>query len=353
MCSFPVVEHMKMHATTASDTSRLESLPPENVIFGGTPAMLAVRDSIHKVADTNIPVLLEGESGTGKEVIAKYIHRCSTWAAGPFVKVNCPAIPGTLVESELFGYEKGAFTGASGSKPGRVAMADCGVLFLDEISELAVELQSKLLQLLQDGQFSPIGGREDVKVNVRVICATNRQLPQEVAAGRFRQDLLYRINVVVLRLPPLRERPEDIPALVDFFLEHHSRAYKRRVYALSASAMNRLKVHNWPGNVRELENLMKRYVVLGDENAILSDLMLPTVANYMPQLPPDKSIALKKITKAAIKDLEGRIILNTLQQYRWNRKRAARALNISYRSLLYKLKDAGLDLRNTGEAVQD
>jgi two-component system response regulator AtoC len=314
--------------------------------------MLAVRDSIHKVTDTNLPVLLEGESGTGKEVIAKYIHRCSTWSAGPFVKVNCPAIPGTLVESELFGYEKGAFTGASGSKPGRVATADCGVLFLDEISELAIELQSKLLQLLQDGQFSPIGGREDVKVNVRVICATNRQLQQEVAAGRFRQDLLYRINVLVLRLPPLRERPEDIPALVDFFLEHHSRAYKRRVYALSASAMNRLKAHNWPGNIRELENLMKRYVVLGDENVIMSDLMLPTLANYMPQLPPDKSIALKKITKAAIKDLEGRIILNTLQQYRWNRKQAARALNISYRSLLYKLKEAGLDLRNTGEAVQ-
>jgi two-component system response regulator AtoC len=315
--------------------------------------MAAIRDSVHKVADTNIPVLIEGESGTGKEIIAKYLHRRSTWAAGPFVKVNCPAIPNTLVESELFGYEKGAFTGAFGAKPGRVAMADCGVLFLDEISELAIELQAKLLQLLQDGQFCPIGGREDTKVDVRVVCATNRQLQQEVAAGRFRQDLLYRINVVVLRLPPLRERTGDIPALVDHFLEQHSRAYKRKTQALSSSAMNRLKVHNWPGNIRELENLIKRYVVLGDEDVIMADLTAPAIANYIPELLPDKSIALKKVTRAAVKDLEGRIILNTLQAHRWNRKQAARALNISYRALLYKLKESGLDLKHSGEAARD
>lgn len=335
-----------MNATIASDMTLVDALPPNAVIFGSSPAMAAIQSKLGKVADTNIPVLIEGESGTGKEVIAKYIHRRSAWFEGPFVKVNCPAIPGTLVESELFGYEKGAFTGAFGSKPGRVAMANCGVLFLDEISELAIELQSKLLQLLQDGQFCPIGGREDTTVDVRVICATNRQLNQEVAAGRFRQDLLYRINVVVLHLPPLRERVEDIPALVNYFLERHCREYRRKAKPLSSSAMNRLKLHNWPGNIRELENLMKRYVVLGDEDAILTDLSAPAVESYTPQLPPGKSISLKKVTRAAMKDLEGKIILKTLQEYQWNRKQAARALNISYRALLYKLKESGLDLRN-------
>jgi two-component system, NtrC family, response regulator AtoC len=340
-----------MSATLASDIPMINALPPDNVIFGGTPAMSAIRANVLKIADTNIPVLIEGESGTGKEIIAKYIHRRSVWEAGPFVKINCPAIPATLLESELFGYEKGAFTGAFGSKPGRVAMANCGVLFLDEISELAIELQSKLLQLLQDGQFSPIGGRETMKVDVRIICATNRQLQQEVAGGRFRQDLLYRINVVVLHLPPLRERAADIPVLVNYFLAQLSRTYKRNTQPLSASAMNRLKVHHWPGNIRELENLMKRYVVLGTEDVIMSDLTAPALANFIPQLPRENSVALKKLTRAAVKDLEGKIILNTLQAHQWNRKRAARALNISYRSLLYKLKESGLDLRH-GQAAQ-
>src|SRR6516225_1948707 len=192
----------------------LGEMPPDSIVFGRTEAMQAVRDRLNKLAGANVPVLIQGESGTGKDIIARMIHAASPWKTGPWVKVNCPAIPGTLLESELFGYEKGAFTGAYGTKPGRVEMAHRGTPFLDEISELDLGLQSKLLQLLQDGQFSRIGSQEDKKVEVRVICATNRHLEQEVEAGSFRSDLFYRINVLNIHVPSLRERPGDIPILV-------------------------------------------------------------------------------------------------------------------------------------------
>ena len=190
--------------------------------------MQAVRDRLAKLAGANVPVLIQGESGTGKDIIARMIHAASPWRTGPWVKVNCPAIPGTLLESELFGYEKGAFTGAYGMKPGRVEMAHRGTLFLDEISELDMSLQSKLLQLLQDGQFCRIGAQEDKKVEVRVVCATNRKLEQEIENGTFRSDLFYRINVVNLHLPPLRDRAGDIPELVTYFLDYHNRKYNCR-----------------------------------------------------------------------------------------------------------------------------
>ena len=180
--------------------------------------MQAVRQRIEKVASANVPVLIRGESGTGKEILAKLVHCLSPWEDGPFVKVNCPAIPGTLLESELFGYEKGAFTGAYGTKPGRIELAHRGTLFLDEIAELDPGLQAKLLQLLQDGQFCRIGAQEDTRVEVRVVCATNRELEKEIEAGSFRQDLFYRINVVSIRLPALRERRQDIPELMGYFL---------------------------------------------------------------------------------------------------------------------------------------
>src|SRR6516162_1264320 len=208
-------------------------LPPDDVIFGSSSAGEAVRLSAEMAATTNLPVLLQGQSGTGKEILAQYIHRRSSWGNGAYVKVNCPAIPGTLLESELFGYEKGAFTGAYGTKPGRVEMAHRGTLFLDEISELDLGLQSKLLQLLQDGQFCRIGAQEDKKVEVRVVCATNRILEHEIENGTFRQDLFYRINVVNIALPPLRERRGDIEDLVAFFLEYYNRKYNCRARPLS------------------------------------------------------------------------------------------------------------------------
>jgi len=296
-----------------------------------------------KVASANVPVLIHGESGTGKDIIARMIHALSPWKSGPLVKVNCPAIPGTLLESELFGYEKGAFTGAYGSKPGRVELAHRGTLFLDEISELDLGLQSKLLQLLQDGQFCRIGAQEDKKVEVRVVCATNRKLEDEIENGTFRQDLYYRINVVNLGLPPLRERRGDIEVLVQYFLEYYNRKYNCKARPLSAELMVGLQKYHWPGNIRELENLMKRYVILGSEDVISNDMMARGEREiFNSDINLDGPISLKKLTRQATRELERKIILKVLQAHHWNRKQTARALSISYRALLYKIRDAGL-----------
>jgi two-component system response regulator AtoC len=320
----------------------LGEMPPDSVVFGTTDAMRALRERLAKIAGANVPVLIQGESGTGKDIIARMIHAASPWKTGPWVKVNCPAIPGTLLESELFGYEKGAFTGAYGMKPGRVEMAHRGTLFLDEISELDMALQSKLLQLLQDGQFCRIGAQEDKKVEVRVVCATNRKLEEEIGNGTFRADLFYRINVVNLHMPPLRERASDIPQLVDYFLEYYNRKFNSRANPLSADLMNALRKYHWPGNVRELENLMKRYVILGTEESISGDLRPHEPDFFSADISVDGPISLKKITRQAVRELERKIILKVLQHHHWNRKQAARALNISYRALLYKIRDAGL-----------
>jgi len=337
--------------TSNSFSSLVQSLgefPPEAVIFGSSEAMQALRSRMDKVASANVPVLIQGESGTGKDIIARMIHRKSPWKSGPFVKVNCPAIPGTLLESELFGYEKGAFTGAYGTKPGRVEMAHRGTLFLDEISELDLALQSKLLQLLQDGQFCRIGAQEDKKVEVRVVCATNRQLEDEIVNGTFRQDLFYRINVVNLRMPPLRERRGDIEALVHYFLEYYNHKYNCRARALSSELIAVLQKYHWPGNIRELENLMKRYVILGSEDVISNDLIARSEQEFInPDINLDGPISLKKLTRQATRELERKIILKVLQAHHWNRKQAARALSISYRALLYKIRDAGLPPNRT------
>src|SRR5580700_8171251 len=262
--------------TTNSVSSLVQAIgeiPPESIIFGHSEPMRALRARMDKVAAANVPVLIQGESGTGKDIIARMIHTRSPWKIGPYVKVNCPAIPGTLLESELFGYEKGAFTGAYGSKPGRVELAHRGTLFLDEISELDLSLQSKLLQLLQDGQFCRIGAQEDKKVEVRVVCATNRQLENEIETGTFRQDLYYRINVVNLQLPPLRERRGDIEDLVHYFLAYYNQKYNCRARPLSSDLIAILQKYHWPGNIRELENLIKRYVILGNEECISCELI--------------------------------------------------------------------------------
>lgn len=321
------------------------NIPPDAVVFGRSPAMEVVRLKIRKVAGTNVPVLIQGESGTGKEVLARLLHFQAPWSDGPFVKVCCPAIPSTLLESELFGYERGAFTGAYGAKPGRVEMANRGTLFLDEISELDMGLQAKLLQLLQDGQFSRIGAQEDKRVEVRIVCATNRNLDKEIEAGTFRLDLFYRVNVLDMKLPPLRERSEDIPDLVEYFLDAHAAMFKCTPRPISSRLMQALKAYDWPGNIRQLENLVKRYVILGSEEEVARDLFAapasPT-STYEPEIPTDGPISLKKITQQAVVEIERKVILKTLQTHHWNRKRAARALNISYRSLLYKIRDAGL-----------
>ncbi len=332
-----------MAATSVSSLAQsLGEIPPENVVFGRTETMRALRERLQKLAGANVPVLIQGESGTGKDIIARMIHGLSPWRTGPFVKVNCPAIPGTLLESELFGYEKGAFTGAYGSKPGRVELAHRGTLFLDEISELDSALQSKLLQLLQDGQFCRIGAQEDKKVEVRVVCATNRQLEQEIATGSFRQDLFYRINVVNLHMPALRERAADIPELVAYFLDYYNRKYNCRARELSDELKGMLQKYHWPGNIRELENLIKRYVILGTEEAIANDLISQERDVFNPEISLDGPISLKKLTRQAVRELERKVILKVLQANHWNRKQSARALSISYRALLYKIRDTGL-----------
>ncbi len=331
--------------TTNPVNSLVQSLgevPPEAIIFGKSESMRALRERLDKVAAANVPVLIEGESGTGKDIIARMIHSRSPWKNGPYVKVNCPAIPGTLLESELFGYEKGAFTGAYGMKPGRVEMAHRGTLFLDEISELDLALQSKLLQLLQDGQFCRIGAQEDKKVEVRVVCATNRKLDAEIENGTFRQDLFYRINVVNLQLPPPRERRGDLDDLVRYFLEYYNRKYNCKTRPVSADLMTTLRKYHWPGNIRELENLIKRYVILGTEDVIANDLVTRQPEYFNPEINLDGPISLKKLTRQATRELERKVILKVLQAHHWNRKKTARALSISYRALLYKIRDAGL-----------
>jgi two-component system, NtrC family, response regulator AtoC len=330
----------------------LGEMPPESIVFGGTQVMRALHERLAKIAGANVPVLIHGESGTGKDIIARMIHAASPWRTGPWVKVNCPAIPGTLLESELFGYEKGAFTGAFGTKPGRVEMAHRGTLFLDEISELDMSLQSKLLQLLQDGQFCRIGAQEDKKVEVRVVCATNRKLEDEIAHGTFRADLFYRINVVSLYIPSLRERTSDLPELVAYFIDFYNRKFNARAKALSLDLMNSLRKYHWPGNIRELENLIKRYVILGNEEAIVGDLRPREPDVFNSDIAVDGPISLKKLTRQAVHELERKIILKVLQHHHWNRKQAARALNISYRALLYKIRDAGLPSNRSSRRPQ-
>jgi two-component system response regulator AtoC len=320
----------------------LGEVPPDNIIFGHSEVMQAVRSRLGKVAAANVPVLITGESGTGKDIIARLIHGLSPWKTGPYVKVNCPAIPGTLLESELFGYEKGAFTGAVGSKPGRVELAHRGTLFLDEISELDPSLQSKLLQLLQDGQFCRIGAQEDKKVEVRVVCATNRHLQSEIEAGTFREDLYYRINVVNLHMPALRERRGDIEDLCAYFLEYYNQKFNCRARPLSNEVIAVLQKYHWPGNIRELENLVKRYVILGHEEVITNDLVTREPNFFNPDISFDGPISLKKLTRQCVHELESKVILKVLQRHHWNRKQAARTLGISYRALLYKIRDAGL-----------
>lgn len=320
----------------------LIELPPEHIYFGPSGAMQSIRQRIDRAAGLNVPVLVLGESGTGKEVLARFIHARSPWRNGPFIKVNCPAIPGTLLESELFGYEKGAFTGAVAAKPGRMELAQDGTLFLDEIAELDAGLQAKLLHVLQDGHFTRIGDHEERRMDARVICATNRHLPGEIESGKFRSDLLYRINVISITLPSLRERREDIPYLAEYIREQCNRRFKREVPPLSRETLQVLQNREWPGNVRELENSIARYVVLGTEETFYSEHFERKSAKASYEPLPDGNIPLKRIAQQVTRRTERDLILKVLQANHWNRRKTAEVLKISYRALLYKVRQAGL-----------
>jgi two-component system response regulator AtoC len=318
------------------------SLPPDEVIFGCTVLGRELRTRWAKLAETNVPVLITGESGTGKEIFAKLIHLNSVSRNGEFVKISCPAIPGTLLECELFGFEKGAFTGAAATKPGRIEAARGGTLFLDEIADVESSIQTKLLQLLEDGRFCRIGGRHETNADVRILCATNRDLEREVAAGNFRADLFYRINVVSLNLPPLRHRKEDIPILADYFLQYYTERFNRSVPPLKSSVQAMCMRYSWPGNIREFENLIKRYVILGSEDLIVDQLQRGLYAVKQPKLVQNSEISLKGLAKQASQEMQRDIIFCALQQNHWSRRETAKALKISYRGLLYKMKNTGL-----------
>ena len=306
--------------------------------------MLEARQVIREAARVDVTVLVTGETGTGKELVARAIHHFSSRRAGPFVKVNCAAMPRELLESELFGYERGAFTGAHKLKIGKFEAAHHGTMFLDEIGDLHPALQAKLLHVLQDGEFSRIGGKSTLSVDVRVLAATNQDLERAVAEGRFREDLYYRLNVVHVHVPPLRERSTEIPMLANYFVDRYAKLYRRDGFAIPSSVMERLARHRFPGNVRELENLIKRMIVLDDP--FLTRIPLPDVgvngaraASPAPVLEP----SLKEISRRASQAAEREAISRMLEQTGWNRVRAARALRISYRALLYKIKQTGLD----------
>ena len=323
-------------------TEPVDLLPPDYVLFGQSEAMKDVRLRAAKVCDTNIPVLLYGDGGTGKEVLARWIHKHSPSHTGQFVKVNCAAIPGTLLESELFGYEKGAFTGARESKPGRVELAHNGTLFLDEITELELGLQSKLLQFLQDGHYSRIGDEAERAVEARLICATNKDLEREIGSGRFRGDLYYRINVVRIRMPRLRERREDIAVLAEYFKEQYERQFAMDSTVLEPQMLDYLRNLDWPGNLRELSNGIARHVLIGPEGTIFEDSSKRRTAASQACPSETNAVPLKHIAKEAIRDMERSLILEALRANQWNRRRTAVALKISYRALIYKIRDTGL-----------
>jgi two-component system, NtrC family, response regulator AtoC len=304
--------------------------------------MSAARDKLERTAETSVPILIQGESGTGKDVFARLLHARSNRSNFSWVKVTCPAIPHSLIESELFGYEKGAFTGAYTTKRGRVEMAHLGTLFLDEVGSLDMAIQAKLLQVLQDGSFTRIGAQESRKVDTRVVCASNGNLRQQTDEGNFRLDFFFRINAVTIDLPPLRDRPSDLPVLIDYFLDLHSRAFHREPKPLSREIMNLMRRYNWPGNIRQLENMIRSYVLIGNEEDLASELIPTTPAGIIPEIDLAHPVSLKEITKAATQELEKEIILKVLRANDWSRRKTAKWLNISYRSLLYKLQESNV-----------
>lgn len=332
------------------------------MLFGTSPRMEEVKMTVEQVADTTATVLIRGESGTGKEVVARMIYSNSSRRDKPFVKVNCAAIPHELLESELFGYEPGAFTGANRQKLGKFDQANYGTIFLDEISEMHPALQAKLLHVLQDGEFARLGGKRDVAVDVRVLAATNKPIERAVEEGLFREDLFYRLNVVTVHIPPLRERREEIPVFLDFFLRKYSDAYSKQPPPFSDYAVSRMMEYTWPGNIRELENLAKRYVIVGNEAQIIRELAthkpimssvssprstqpapeaaaVPAAPAYLPNGDGNsETLSVLEIGKRAAMQAEREAIERVLNQTRWNRRQAAKILKISYKALLNKLK---------------
>lgn len=318
-------------------------------ILTSNPQMHRIIDISRHVASTDVPVLILGESGVGKEVVASFIHEQSNRSDGPFVKVNCAALPHELLESELFGYERGAFTGAIRDKIGKFEQADKGTLLLDEIGEMSPHMQAKLLHVLQDAEFSRLGGKKSVKVNVRVLAATNKKLKEAVLKGEFRNDLYFRLNVIKLEVPPLRDRREDIPLLCAHFLEKYRERYQSSVQQFPKELMETFLRYDWPGNVRQLENIVKRYLILPDAD-IVSELRVPGPEEAVPI--NQGNVSLKEVAGHAAEIAEKEVVLRVLEETGWNRKESARRLRISYKALRNKLKKWQLVREKPGDVVR-
>lgn len=331
-----------MPVNSKPEPSRARYLADFAPLFHVSPAMQAIRRLVESVADTDAIVLLRGESGVGKDLVARSIHAASLRSDGPFVKVNCAAIPHGLLESELFGHEKGSFTGAHRRKPGQFEYANKGSIYLDEIAELPLVLQAKLLHVLQDFKFSRVGGHGLIEVDTRVIAATNRDLEQAIACGEFREDLYYRLNVVEIRIPPLRERREDIPALTSRFVAMFNQQYAR-AKEISPATMASLMEYSWPGNVRELENVLRRIVVLTDgEEAFEALVAQRRTGPGAPRPSIATTESLREIARRGAREAERRALAEVLDSVHWNRAAAARILRVSYKTLLNKISECQL-----------
>jgi DNA-binding NtrC family response regulator len=341
-----VLDHQQLSRETRQLRQRVRDRVAPNNIIGNAPPMQRVFEVIDQVAPSRATVLITGESGTGKELVANAIHQRSPRAGGPFIKLHCAALAESLLESELFGHERGSFTGAQARKDGRFSLADGGTLFLDEIGEISQSIQVKLLRFLQEREFERVGGTQTIRVDVRVIAATNRNLPEEVARGRFREDLFYRLNVVALEMPSLRERRADIPALVKFFIDRYAKDNGKTVEDCTPATLELLMNHGWPGNVRELENAIERAVVLSS-GTTLEPRHLPP--NIKPAVAP---IGLPAIPGATMAELERYAILETLKATGGSTSRAAEMLGISTRTIQYRLHNYNAAPRSEIDVVR-
>jgi len=343
-----VLEKQRLKEEVKTLKQQLSYVEQGNILTSN-PQMLRIIDIARHVASTDVPVLILGESGVGKEVVASFIHEQSNRSDGPFVKVNCAALPHELLESELFGYERGAFTGAIRDKMGKFEQADKGTLLLDEIGEMSPHLQAKLLHVLQDAEFSRLGGKKPVRVNVRVLAATNKKLKEAVLKGEFRNDLYFRLNVIKFEVPPLRDRREDIPLLCTHFVEKYRERYQSPVQQFPKDLIEAFLRYDWPGNVRQLENVVKRYLILPDAD-IASELKGTNQEQVVPV--HTGNVSLKEVAGHAAEMAEKEVVLRVLEETGWNRKESARRLKISYKALRNKLKKWQLVRERPAEMVR-
>ena len=335
-------------AETVEGFENAEEIGEDHYFLAASEPMRKIRGQVGMIAGVDVPVLILGESGTGKEIVARLIHKLSPRAERTFLKVNCAALPTELLESELFGFEAGAFTGAVRSKPGKFELCDKGTILLDEIGEMSPALQAKLLHVLQDNEFSRLGSRSLVKVDVRILAATNVDIRQALDSGRLREDLYYRLNAFTLNLPALRERREEIPLLLRHFMARFAARYSRDPLPLTPTLVEAAMTHFWPGNLRELENFVKRYLILGDERQVTDELSLhwgapPTTPSSQPATATPGNSDLKALLRNLKDEVEIKAISEALQHTNWNRKAAARLLKISYKALLYKIREYELE----------